>query len=480
MLNRMMVNGYSIPFIKIFACQVTAYLLISNQVFSQEDSLKMIHIHNVNVSGNKQTKDYIIIRVFEIKNGDSIPYNELNKRLTKGVHQIYNTTLFIQVSIDSHYISKTDLDLNIYLKEKWYIYPLPEFKIVDRSYNEWIQKYHGSLTRVNYGVKFIDNNLMGRKDQLKISLLNGYSKDVSINYKAPYANPSLTNGFFLGAGYSQTREIAYKTSYDNELMFYKKLHFVRNNWNIQTGYSVRKEIKKSQSFSVRYTFLNVDDSVITNNYNPNYFNKSTTHAGFIDFLYTLEFIDVNNILYPLNGYTASFSLQKRGFGLKGGTNLISFQTEYNLYKSIGKNWFIGFQAEAMMKLPFEQSYINQQDLGFGNKYIRGLESFVIDGVADVITKANLKKQIINFSVPTFLKKSKSLNTIPIRIYAKLYGDAGYAYLNENFSSMLNNKFLYSAGIGIDIVTLYDLQLRIEYSFNQLGQKRLFLHNEKGF
>jgi hypothetical protein len=57
---------------------------------------------------------------------------------------------------------------------------------------------------------------------------------------------------------------------------------------------------------------------------------------------------------------------------------------------------------------------------------------------------------------------------------------GYSYDKEDFVSRLNNKFLGSAGVGVDIVTFYDLQIRIEYSLNQLGQKRLFLHNEKGF
>jgi hypothetical protein len=56
----------------------------------------------------------------------------------------------------------------------------------------------------------------------------------------------------------------------------------------------------------------------------------------------------------------------------------------------------------------------------------------------------------------------------------------YSYNKEEFVSRLNNKFLGSTGIGVDIVTIYDLQIRLEYSLNQLGQKRLFLRNEKGF
>ena len=448
--------------------------------FSQEDSSRMIYIHKINILGNKVTKSYIIQRELDIKSGDSISLINFHTRLKKGREQIYNTTLFVQVTIDTESVSSSTVDLFVMVKEKWYIYPLPEFQIVDRSYNEWIQKYHGSLSRVNYGVKFVDNNLTGRKDQLRLTLLDGYSRNISINYNAPYANPSLTSGFTVGTGYSQTKEIAYRTSYDNQLLYYKKNDFVSNNWSIQSGFSIRKAIKKSQSFAIRYSYMNLDDSIVSNFYNPHYLNTSNSRTGIIDFLYSLQFIDVNNILYPLTGYTANFQIQKRGFGFSGGTNLLSLQGEYDLYHALGKKWFTSFQTIGMIKLPFNQPYINQQGLGYGNNYIRGLEAYVIDGVADVISKVNLKKEIWFFTVPTPLKKSKTLNTIPFRIYAKIYADAGYAYTQENFTSRLNNKFLYSAGVGFDIVTFYDLQLRIEYSFNQLGQKRLFLHNDKGF
>ena len=40
--------------------------------------------------------------------------------------------------------------------------------------------------------------------------------------------------------------------------------------------------------------------------------------------------------------------------------------------------------------------------------------------------------------------------------------------------------LYSGGFGIDILTFYDINLKIEYSFNQLNENGLFLHSNGGF
>ena len=119
-------------------------------------------------------------------------------------------------------------------------------------------------------------------------------------------------------------------------------------------------------------------------------------------------------------------------------------------------------------------------MGYNNYYVRGMDYKIIDGVAYVLSKFNIKNEILNFNINTIFKKSKTLNKIPFRIFAKSFSDMGYSYNNSEFNSRLNNKFLGSAGIGMDIVTLYDIQIRIEYSINQLGEKRLFLHNEKGF
>ena len=444
------------------------------------DTLPKIALRKINITGNKKTKDYIILREMLIKPGDSVVTAKLGAVLERDRRYIYNTTLFAEVMIEPVTIDAHNFDINISVKEKWYIYPLPEFRLVDRSVNEWLSKYKGDLNRVNYGIKFVHYNLSGRKDQLRIYLLNGYTKNISFNYKAPYANSSLTNGFSVGGGFSMSREMAYKTSYDNQFVYYKKSNFVNTSWSIGGSYSIRKAITKSESFGISYTHLKIDDSVITSKYNPSYINKSSPQIGYFDFSYSLQFSDVNNVLYPLTGYSASVNLSKRGRNFKGGVNLFSIQGELNKYWSLGNKWYVSAQMQGKIKLPLNQPYINQQALGYGNTYIRGLEYAVIDGVAYALSKYNLKKEILNFSVPTMFKKSKVFNRIPFRFYAKTFADVGYSYIQERFASRLNNKLLYSGGFGIDIVTFYDIQIRLEYSINQLGQNRLFLHNEKGF
>jgi hypothetical protein len=100
-------------------------------------------------------------------------------------------------------------------------------------------------------------------------------------------------------------------------------------------------------------------------------------------------------------------------------------------------------------------------------------------VATALVKSTIKKKLIAFDIP-FRLFPKVFTKIPISVFAKSYADVGYAYTKKKYDTYLNNRLLYSGGFGIDILTLYDINLKFEYSFNQLGKNGLFLHNQSGF
>lgn len=470
---------------------IFVFCFLCTHVFAQQDSSgdtlsykhfspspAKLYVRNVILNGNKKTKNYIILRELVVKQGDSILISQMNQLIERSRQNIYNTTLFVEVKAEPRIISASDLDIIISIKERWYIFPIPQFQLVDRSFNEWLVKYNGTLKRVNYGVKFVHQNLTGRNDQLRLNFLNGYTRNISASYNVPYSNSKLTEGLAFGAGFSQVKELAYKTDHNNEFVYYKSDKFVRNIWNAYASYTIRKAIKKREILTVGYTFVHVSDSIISPNFNPKYFNDGSANQNLIDFSYNLLYADVNNILYPLSGFSGYLSIQKRGLGLTGGTNMFSVEGVYNKYYDLGKKWYTDVQIAGKIKLPFDQPYINQRALGDRSNYVRGLEYFIIDGVAYGLVRSNLKKEILNFKIPTFLK-SKTYNKIPFKIYAKVFTDLGYVYSKEKPSPRLNNTLLCSAGVGLDVLTLYDVQLRIEFSFNQLGQQQLFFHSTPG-
>ncbi len=442
------------------------------------DSSVKIYVAAVQISGNKRTKNYIIQREMRMQPGDSILASSLLEKLKLSQELIYNTTLFTEVILEPRFSSATDMTVQVTVVEKWYIYPTPQFQLVDRNLNEWVNTYNADLERVIYGAKFSHYNLSGRRDQLKVFLLTGYSRNFSLLYSAPYSNRKLTEGFSVGAGYTQNRELIYKTSINNGTFRYRNDGFVRNTFAASGAYLIRRGYYKRHVFSIAYTHTSVADSVISD-FNPKYFNQPKSTVSYPDIGYTFQYIHTNNVQYPLTGTIYAFALYKRGFDFKGGVNVLSLDASYNKYLSHGKNWYSSMQVYTKVKAPFTQAYINQRALGYGDLYLRGLEDYVIDGVATFLSQYTLKKKIISFNIPVPIKNN-IVPRIPVTIFAKTFGDAGYAYNKTELDTRLGNRLLYTGGFGLDILTLYDINMKIEYSFNQLGEKGLFLHMRGGF
>lgn len=443
-------------------------------------------IKGLQVTGTKRTKIYIVYREIQFKKGDSVLISDLYKELEQARAQVYNTTLFNEVKFEVTALDTANITIQVRVLERWYLYPVPQFKWIDRNFNEWYKTYNHSLSRVDYGIKFVHYNLSGRRDQLRIYFINGYTRNVSFSYTAPYSNKKLTDGFTIGGGYLQKREMSIKTNSNDSLLFYPsdsatkaKADFIYKSWYVNAGYTIRRGFFTKHIFSASYTYIKVADSVITGKYNPNYFKDPVTSKGVFDLNYRMQYSNVDNGSYPLKGKTAYLSLLKRGLGFTGGVNMFMVEAGLNRYFDLGKKWYSIVQLSGSLKLPFDQAYINQRGLGYGENYLRGLEYYVIDGVGTALVKSTLKKKLVAFDIP-FRLFPKVFTKIPISVFAKSYADLGYAYTKKKYDTYLNNRLLYSGGFGIDILTLYDINLKFEYSFNQLGKNGLFLHNQSGF
>lgn len=449
----------------------------SIQSMASLDTTAKVFISSIHIQGNKKTKDYIIRREMRFKEGDSIKISSLADLIEQSRSLIYNTTLFTEVNIIPS-ADSSGLSFQVTVKEKWYIYPSPQFKLVDRNLNEWLKRYNGDINRVIYGVKFVHYNFSGRRDQLRIYLLTGYARNISFSYSAPYSNSALTEGFAVSAGYTENREAGYKTNKDNLIVTFTKPGFVRQSINAGGAYIIRRGHYNSHVLGIGYTFVKVDDSVTIRSGN-HYFNSNLSYANIPDLSYSFQHIRVDNIAYPLKGNTYGASILKRGFGFSGGIDFLEINGAYSGYIPHGKNWYSSIQLTGKIKAPFDVAYINLRAMGFGDLYLRGLENYVIDGVAAAVAKYTLKKKIISFNIPVPFK-IRTIPNIPIALFAKAFADAGTSYIRPEFNSRLNNRLLYTAGFGLDILTLYDINIRLEYSFNQLGQNGLFLHGKGGF
>jgi outer membrane protein assembly factor BamA len=434
------------------------------------DTSAKIRINRIAIDGNTRTKTYIILREMQFAPGDSIQVSLLNAELQKARQQVYNTNLFNEVKIDVSATANNELDIHFAVKERWYIFPIPKFQLIDRNINEWIQQHNASLERVVYGIKFTHYNLTGRRDLLRLTLLNGFTRNISLSYSQPYANKALTRGFSGGAGITQFREYIYKTDTFNKPIFFNNGDFSRKNIFVNAGYSIRRGILYTHNFQLGFSHLSVVDSLLSDKYNSNYFRGTATHRNFADLSYTWQYVNANNAIYPLSGTIAGVRVLKR---LGSRLDMFFVEGSYSRYQSLGRNWYSSFNFSGKITLPFNQPYINQRAMGYGEQYLRGNELLVIDGVAFGLLRSTLKKKLFAFDFPLPFRINK-YNKIPFTFFAKTYADVGYTYNKPAFATRLNNKLLYSGGFGIDILTIYDLHLRVEYSFNQVGGRGLYI------
>jgi outer membrane protein assembly factor BamA len=432
-------------------------------------------IRNIIVEGNKKTKPAIILRELPFKPGDGYPLNELVKKFEAGRKQLMNTALFHEAVISLQKSEGYDVDILVQVKERWYIFPIPYFKPIDRNLNQWIVEQNASLKRVNYGVKLLYNNATGRNDKLRLWLINGYTKQISFSYDRLYIDKRLKWGNNTGFSLGKNREINYNSINDKQV-FYKDESYVRRFFNVWSEMTYRRAIRTRHRFGIGYTREDIADTVAK--LNPDYFLLGRTRIEYPEIYYIMTYYDLDYIPYPTKGYAAEINIGKKGINKAINVWQLSVKASGNW--PTGQKSFFSLNGYGIIKLPFKQPYYNQRLLGYSDVFLQGYEYYVIDGTAGGYLKASLTRKLFNFDVKVPGTKKLAPFRIPINIYGRIYGNTGYIYNPYPGNNYLSNKMLYSTGVGIDITSVYDFTFKLEWSFNQLGQNGLFLHRKTIF
>lgn len=434
-------------------------------------------ISSLVVLGNKKTKSSIILREVPFRAGMQFQLGDLIDLFQLGEHQLMNTTLFHSARIFVSRFEGNCLEVTVEVAERWYLFPFPFFSLVDRNFNQWLVEQNASLQRVNYGIKLLYNNPTGHNDRLRLWLINGYTRELSLNYEKPYFDRKMQWGYRLAVRTGKGREINYNTQNDKQL-FSRHDNFVRWFSNAGAELIYRPKLYSRHTFGFYYYQERISDTIAK--LNPDYFGEAKTTIHFPDIFYQFSYVKMDYQPYPTRGIATRLKVSKLGFGP-------SFNLWQLHWKMMGA-WPLGlkniFTAEsyAALKLPFHQPYINRRFLGYKDLSMRGFEYNVVDGVAGGYLRLQLAREMvrINVPLPTFIRKRATVTRVPFRIFAKVYSNAGAVYSPSVVNNYLQNRFLQASGVGIDILSLYDVTFRIEYSFNNFGQNGLFLHRTSNF
>lgn len=432
-------------------------------------------IREIIITGNKRTRESIILREIPFRPGEKYPLQELVRKFEDARRQLLNTALFLDVTVAIKRSEGYEVDISVEVRERWYIFPVPYFKPVDRNLNQWLFEKGASLSRVNYGLKLIHNNATGRNDKLRLFLISGYTRQFSFTYDRLYIDKSLKWGLATGFAIGKNREINYNTIEDKQV-FLKSDEYLRSFTTANVDLTYRRAIKTRHRLGIAYTVENVKDTVVE--MNPEYFKEGSNRIQFPEIYYRMTYHDLDYIPYPTRGYAAEISAGKRGLNDKVNVWHLSVKGSGSWHT--GPRSFVNVIAFGSIKAPFRQPFFMQRFLGYGDAFMQGYEYYVVDGVAGGFLKTTYTRELLQFSVGAPGRISQLPERIPFRIFAKVFGNAGYVHNPQPGLNRLSNRMLYSAGVGLDIFTAYDFTLKLEWTFNLLGQNGLFLHRKSIF
>lgn len=462
-----------LSFILPASAQVTDSLSDNLKELEQElnaTAPEKVLLKRINITGNKITRRSIILREMNVAEGDSIALDAMPDLITLNEKRVFNLSIFIEVKITVVQNEPNTVEWDILVREQWYIMPEVTFKLADRNFNVWVVEHNADIRRANIGLTLKNRNFRGNLEEVALIAQIGYTQKFGIEYKRPYVDKEQRHGFGVKVFSSRNEEWYYKTDSNKWEFARTPQSYITNSFEASGFYSFRPEYASKHILELRYKSQSVKDTILQ--LNPDYFFNGIKNQQLLEFIYRFELNMVDNWNYSMTGLKAITQSIFR-IGIKGFDFQNQYQVEVGYFKKLTKKFYSSHIFRGRLSYPGRQPYPYVYAMGSGSEYLRGYEYYVIDGSHYGILRTNLKYELLNTKIRKI--PIRYIATLPIRIYPKIYADVGYAANKYRGNSTLNNRALYAWGFGVDLVSFYDFKLRLEYSFNDLGEKGLFLH-----
>lgn len=470
------------------------FLLIVVNSFAQSldslkstiDSTEILTVNRVIIIGNKKTLDRIIIRELTLKSGDTIARQKLEAIFARDKNKIYNLRIFNTVSIRALELPDKSFDILVEVTERWFAFPVPIFELSDRNFNEWWENYNHDFSRVNYGVRLYHYNFRGRNETIRLTAQFGFSPRFDLAYRIPYIDKRQKQGLIFELNYSEPKNLAYQTK-DHILTFLSLRQTLRKKYGVKITYTYRKSFYETHGLSLEYDNGTIADTIrkLNTAYNdPTYYvgGKKNQWYTTLSYYFLSEHRDV--IAYPLNGYMATAGFRQIMFG-SGNLQQTNFSASVAYHKDLGRRFYFSNYTSGYFSTKSDPPYSLYFGQGYEKRFVRGYEVYVIEGPWYFLNKTTLKKRLFQRKFFLDILPWEQFQHFPVALYLKAYADFGYTknynYYSEHAkNNRLSNKMIAGGGMGLDLVTSYDVVTRFEYTYNAEGYHGFFFHIKKEF
>lgn len=422
----------------------------------------------IEYSGSFKTKTYYLDRILKPITVGEI-YTDTLSLKDQAYDQLKSSDLFndIQIGIES---LEDGIILQIGIWERFPIIPEGSLSFADRNINVWMKEKNFALNRVNIGLGAVHHNFLGTLQNLGVFVQVGYTPQLKLKYFNPYIDAQKKHGLGLELSYAVNKELAVETK-DFKQVFYKNNDQVL--WTNQS-LALIYQYKPAHKFQLEANLSldrNIYDASIFEHY-PRFLRAHKTEQWSLIPSFSLRYNEVDYWNYPLKGWRAVVGSSLH-IPLNGQDFYFPIHQQFDFYLPLSKKWYYALIQRSKFNIIQAPYYVYQNNLGYDYHYLRGLESYVLDGKGFILLRQNIKYELLDWE---YHLGWKYFEKIPLKLYPKFYVDLGYYIPNQHYSTqIMTNRQLYSFGIGLDILTLYALKFRIEYSFNNLGLFDLNFH-----
>lgn len=435
-----------------------------------------LSIDEIFILGNKKTKEKIILREMSLKKGTYGTLDDIKKSIELDKINILNTNLFNTVSIEIlEDPEKASINIFVKVDERWYFFPAPLIDIADRNLMDWLINREGDINRFNYGLRLTQYNLGGQNQTLKFIGKVGFERNLLLDYMIPFIDKNQKNGLRFTYSYSESENVSYITK-DHVPDFFNSDVINKKEYFASTSYTYRPSFYNFHQISLNYLQSEVSDTVVR--LNPNYHFNQEKKQSYFGLSYNFISDHRNNKRFATSGTFLQASLENIGLGHRNQFSVSTVSLKFNKYTPLGNDFFLANGIMGLQTFPTEQPYFNYQGLGYNDVLARGFELDLIEGSKFLLQKNTVRKKVFD--------RSKDIrNIMPISqfsqfrmaAYLKFFADFAWVdnYPNYEISSRLTNQLLYSFGVGLDLVAMYDMVLRLEYSYNSENERNFALN-----
>ena len=459
------------------------FLLAGVAVFIPPSISQSVKVTAIEIYGLKRTKESVVRRELTFSEGDTISQNDLGATMEENQNNLLNLGIFNEALVNvSEWNTETDeIEIVIEVKESWYIYLLPILDLADRNFNVWWNTYDHDFNRINIGAQLDFLNFTGYNDKLKAKLQFGYTPKQELEYRFPYFNKNHSLGMTVGILHSINKEVNYESLFNKEQFYKREEHKLQTRWRGQVKLLYRPSIKTRHELATTFEYFKIDSSVL--DYNPNYFRNGGISHATVAAKYSFEYDDRDLKIYPSKGIKAVIETEKIGWGKYDDENTFTSTLimEWNL--PLGKRF--QYRLSGIGHYSFSRSrpsYIHYHALGYDQKFVRGYELYVGDGLDYAIGKYQLAFKIIESKLKLGeLVPVDEFRTMPYEIYLSGFTEAGF--VNDPFTAVenpLSNQWMYGGGFGLDFLLYHNFLFQLNMSTNHLGEWGFFIHNKTSF